>query len=737
MDRLLDELPGDIMARLIRGARFAALAWGLASLAAADAALAQDTVTFTEDVAPIFAANCVGCHRPGGIGPFSLLDYDAARQRAAQIAEATADRVMPPWKPVAPAGAFEGERRLSDSDIGTIGRWAAAGAPAGPPGALPAPPDADGWQLGAPDLVVSMPEPYVLPAGESDVYRKFVLAVPTEEERWVRAVEIRPGPASPIHHATIRIDTTGRARGRDAEDPLPGYSGFMVETARFPPGHVLGWAPGRTVTEQSDELSWALAPGSDFVLQLHMLPGSAPVPVQPEIGLYFAAAPATVEPVSVILQSMTIDIPAGESAHEVRDAFRLPVALDLLAIYPHAHYLGREVRATATLPDGTERLLLRIDDWDFNWQDEYRYRTPVHLPAGTRVELHYVYDNSAANPRNPHDPPQRVVFGPQSSDEMAQLLLQVVPAGPEDREALTNALRVKSARDEILGYQARLRRDPEDHESRTGLAVRYMEVGQVALAEQELREAIRLAPDFPDAHYNLGSVLQAQGSIRQAIGAYRRAIALDPTYSEAHNNLGALLDTTGDRPNALAHYRLAVEFGPREAAAHYNLGLALMARRRSDEPVTEAVEAFRQAVALDPGYAAARASLGAALLVDGDPEAAIAQYEQAVALDPAAPRALVELAWLLATAPEGALRDVGQAIALAERARSLYGGTHPVVLDTLAAAYAADGRFDEAIALAREAAARSSETAGFESRTAAINERLGYYLAHRPYRMTR
>ena len=130
---------------------------------------------------------------------------------------------------------------------------------------------------------------------------------------------------------------------------------------------------------------------------------------------------------------------------------------------------------------------------------------------------------------------------------MAQLLLQVVPAGPEDREALTNALRVKSARDEILGYQARLRRDPEDHESRTGLAVRYMEVGQVALAEQELREAIRLAPDFPDAHYNLGSVLQAQGSIRQAIGAYRRAIALDPTYSEAHNNLGALLDTTGDR----------------------------------------------------------------------------------------------------------------------------------------------------------------------------------------------
>ena len=723
-------------ARFTRGAQVLVLAGGLAALPAA-AASAQGPVTFTEHVAPILAAHCVACHRPGGIGPFSLADYDAARRRASQIAETIGRRAMPPWKPVAPPGAFEGERRLSDSDIAAIARWAAAGAPQGPPGALPAPPDATGWQLGPPDLVVPMPEPYVLPAGGGDVYRKFVLPVPTEGERWVRAVEIRPGPASPIHHATIRIDTTGRAREREAEDPLPGYGGFMVETARFPPGHVLGWAPGRTVTEQSDELSWLLAPGSDFVLQLHMLPGTAPVPVQPEVGLYFTDSPATVEPVSVILQSMTIDIPAGESAHAVRDALRLPVSLDLLAIYPHAHYLAREVRATATLPDGTERTLLRIDDWDFDWQDEYRYRTPVHLPAGTRVELHYVYDNSAANPRNPHDPPQRVVFGPQSSDEMAQLLLQVVPAGPEDREVLISALRVKTARDEILGYQARLRRDPEDHESRTGLAVRYMEVGQVALAEQELREALRLAPDFADAHYNLGSVLQAQGSVRQAMGAYRRAISIDPTYSEAHNNLGALLDTSGDRDNALAHYRLAVEFGPRQSAAHYNLGIALMARRQPDEPVTEAVEAFRQAVALDPDYAEAHASLGAALLVEGEPEEAIAEYERAIELDPSSPRVLVELAWLRATAPEPDLRDVGRAITLAERARSLYGDTHPVLLDTLAAAYAADGRFDEAIALAREAADRSRASAGFESRTAAINERLGYYLAHRPYRMTR
>ena len=205
------------MARFIRGAQLAALAWGLSGPASAGAAYGQDAVTFTEDVAPILAAHCAACHRPGGIGPFSLLDYDAARARAGQIAEATGGRVMPPWKPVAPPGAFEGERRLSDAEIGVIARWAAAGAPQGPPGAPAAPPDATDWQLGPPDLVVPMPEPYVLPAGDADVYRKFVLPVPNGGG----ALGPRRGDPPPIRVApsTTRRFASIRPAGPAAETP--------------------------------------------------------------------------------------------------------------------------------------------------------------------------------------------------------------------------------------------------------------------------------------------------------------------------------------------------------------------------------------------------------------------------------------------------------------------------------------------------------------------------------------
>ena len=698
-------------------------------------AAAQESVTYTEAIAPILFEHCVSCHRPGGIGPFTLLDYETAREHAAVMASATGRRAMPPWKPVAPPGAFRGERLLTDEQIDLIARWAAAGAPEGPPDARPDPPDiADGWQLGTPDLAVPLPEPYTLPAGTTDVYRTFVLPVPLDELRWVNAVEIRPGSSGAIHHATIRIDSTGRSRDLDAADPLPGYGGFMVETARFPAGHVLGWAPGKTPTAQPDSLSWPLPPGTDFVLQLHMIPGAAPVAVQPEVGLYFAESPATLRPVAVVLSSMTIDIPAGDAAHVVRDAYRLPVAVDLLAINPHAHYLGKEIHATATLPNGTERTLLRIDDWDFNWQDEYRYREAVHLPAGTRLEMRYVYDNSAANPRNPHDPPQPVRFGPRSTDEMAQVLLQVLTIHAGDEAVLTRNLRLREARDEILGYQALLRRDPTDHESRTGLAVRYLEVGQVEAAMEELREAIRLAPDFPDAHYNFAGALQVQGAVEEAIAAYRRAIEIEPGYGEAHNNLGALLETVGDRANAVSHYRLAIQFLPRLAAAHYNLATALLAGGQPGEAVVEAIAAYRQAIEFQTGYAAAHHGLGAALLADGQPAAAVAEYRQALDLNPDMAGTLLDLAWLRATASESSLRDPLEALALAERARALAGDDHPLVLDALAAAYASGGRFDQAIETARQAAARARATPGFESRAAAIDRRVGLYLAHRPYR---
>jgi len=701
-------------------------------------AVAQDAESYVSDVAPILSQHCAVCHRPGGIGPFSLLDYESARSRASLIADVTRNRVMPPWKPVGPPAIFHAERRLSDDEINIIDSWFTNGAPEGTSSSQAAAVVAnDSWQLGSPDLVVTMPEPYALAAGSDDVYRKFVLPVPVESPRWVRAVEIQPRSDGAIHHATIRLDTSGRARDLDADDPQPGYGGFMVESAQFPPGHVLGWSPGKRVTEQQEGLSWELATNVDFVLQLHLLPGAEELNVQPEIGLYFDDGPATLQPVSVILQSMTIDIPPGDPEYVVLDAYRLPVAIDLLAIYPHAHYLGRQMQVTATPPDGMTQTLLRIDDWDFNWQDDYRYREPPHLPAGTRIEMRYVYDNSANNPKNPHSPPEQVVFGPRSTDEMAQLLLQTLPAGEEDRQVLQQSLQLKSARDEILGYQASVRRDPGDYESRTGLAVRYLEVGQLDAATDELREAIRLAPEFSDAHYNLGGVLQSQGSIYQAIAAYRQAIAFDPTYGEAHNNLGTLLENIGDRDNAVAHYRLAIQFQPRQAAAHFNLANALMMGDRDEVVLDEAVAELNRAVELDPNYAEAHNRLGALYVADGQLRTGIAEYRKALTIDPSLVRALVELAWLLATGPESGMRNAVEALELVQRATPLLGEEHPVLLDTLAAVYATNGRFEEAVETARRAAELSRRTPGFEARAALIERRVGSYLAHRPFRMPR
>ena len=271
-----------------------------------------------------------------------------------------------------------------------------------------------------------MTEPYVLPAAGEDVYRNFVVPIPIAEARFVSAVELKPGTVRGIHHARIMLDRTTSARRLDAGGLVPGYDSRLADQARSPEGHFLGWAPG-TVPSIEKGLAWRLEPGTDLVLKTHLVPRGTPESIQVAVGLFFTDRAAADQPVVLQLGSQTIDIPAGDSQHEVRDEYRLPVDVDVLAIYPHAHYLARTVSSVARLPDGTTRALIRIDDWDFNWQDEYRYAEPVRLPAGSRVFMRYVYDNSAHNRRNPNRVPRRVRFGPRATDEMAELMMQVRP----------------------------------------------------------------------------------------------------------------------------------------------------------------------------------------------------------------------------------------------------------------------------------------------------------------------
>ena len=433
---------------------------------------AQAPVTFNEHVAPIVFANCSGCHRPGEAAPFSLLGYRDARPLAKGIAAAVASRAMPPWKAGTSDFPFRDARRLTDAQIATIQRWVADGALEGDPAKLPPLPRfTEGWQLGPPDLAVTMPEPFGVPATGPDVYRTFVVPLNLDRDVWVRAVDFRPSARAVVHHSLFFLDDTGVARERDEDEAGPGFAGGMggaaglggrrgrlgallagrggagrpaVEQATRGAGGLGGWALGGRAIELPDGLAFFVPKGSDLLLSTHFHPSGKPEREQSTVGLYFAPAPPTQAFTTIQLPPLFgvfegLDIPAGETRYEISDSFVLPTDVRAVAVAAHAHYLGRQMTLTATLPDGTTKTLLSIPDWDFAWQERYSFREFVTLPAGTRLHASVTYDNSAANRRNPQRPPVRVMWGEESNDEMGSIGLQVVTARPGDLTQLQEA----------------------------------------------------------------------------------------------------------------------------------------------------------------------------------------------------------------------------------------------------------------------------------------------------------
>ena len=550
--------------------------------------------TFTRDVAPILHAHCAACHRGGGLAPFSLVTYEDVRPRARAIRQATAARTMPPWKP-APGhgGPFAGERRLDEADIAVIGRWVEQGAVEGDPADLARPPVwRSGWRLGPPDVVLALPEPYELAPGGEDEYRNFVLPAPLETTRHVRAFDFRPGGPA-IHHARLLLDPGRSARRLDRRDPAPGYADELDDDARFPDGHILAWAPGRIPAFEPDDLAWRLDPGVDLVLQLHLPASEVPVRIAPEIGLYFADAPATRAPVAVLLGDKTIDIPPGAAAHVVEDALHLPVDVEVLSVYPHAHYLGSDLQGFATLPDGSRRWLVRIDDWDFNWQDEYRLVEPLFLPAGTTLRMRYVYDNSAANRSNPSYPPRRVRYGRRSTDEMAELVVKVRTGTPAERERLARVLTLKANAVDLAGAEKRVRDAPGDFRAHHELGIYHLEAGRAAEATERFLHVLRLHPGFAPAHYNLGIIEGGAGRLEAAAARFEEALAHDPAHVGALTNYGILLHAAGRPAEAVGLYRAAIAIEPDRPETHNNLAVALLALGRAAEAVPAAERAAR------------------------------------------------------------------------------------------------------------------------------------------------
>ena len=568
------------------------------------AALTAGPVTFTRDVAPILFGQCATCHHPGGPAPFTLLTYADARRRAAQIAAVTSRRIMPPWKPEPDAARFLGERRLTGNQIATLEQWVQDGTPEGAASDLPVPPQwTSAWQLGQPDLVVELPE-YVVPPGGADQFRNFVVAIPGAASRYVRGLEFQPGNRV-VHHANIRVDPTPASRQLDAADPAPGYTGTILRSADYPDGHFLGWTPGQITPLAPAGLGWRLEAGSDLVVQLHLQPTGKAERIHPSIALYFTADPPVRVPTMVRLGRQTLDIPAGAAAYRVVDTYELPVDVEVHAIQPHAHYRARSVRVSATRPDGVRLPLIRIDRWDFNWQDQYRYAAPFWLPAGTAIEMEYVFDNSGANPRNPAHPPRRVEWGWRSADEMADVWIQVMTRSDQDRRRLAPDIRRKMAIEDTIGCETLIAREPGYAALRDDAAALYMELGEPARALTHFRAVARLQPRSARARYNTAVALDALGQAADASREYEEAIRLDPDYSLAHNNLGSLLFAGHHLDEARDHFERAVAANRSNAEAQNNLGAVLLALGRGP-----AARGFlEQAIALRPIYPEAHFNL--------------------------------------------------------------------------------------------------------------------------------
>lgn len=593
----------------------------------------RDPVTFTRDIAPLVFERCAGCHRPDGPAPFSLLTYEAVRTRATQIAAVTRSRYMPPWKTEPGYGEFIGQRHLTDQEIARIQRWIDDGRLEGDRRHMPPPPPPRGeWQLGTPDLVVSMPQPYTLAADGPDVFRTFVLSLPIGRTQYVRALEFRPGNPRVVHHANIRIDRTSASRDLDGDDDAePGYEGVMAHSAVFPDGHFLAWAPGQVSPALPRGLAWRLDPGTDLVFQLHLQPSGKPEPVQVSIGLYFGGEPPERLPLIVRLGRQDIDIPAGARQHVIEDSYTIPVDVEVHAVQPHAHTLAREVRGVATLPDGSTRWLVYIRDWDFRWQHVYRYVEPFTLPKGTVLSMRYTYDNSAENPRNPVSPPGRVQYGWQTGDEMGEMYIQVLTRTEDDRAVLHRSFQQKAMADDLAGYEGLIARGaPNAAALHDDAAFLYLELRRYDEAVRHFEAATRVPPRAPFAFFNLATALMLAGRVSEAIPHYQEAVRLNPDYAVAHNNLGRALEQAGRPEEAVRHYREAVRAAPRLAAAHNNLGLALIRRGELDEATARLEEALR----LDPGAADAHYNLGHALRARGDLAGAATHFREAIRLNP-------------------------------------------------------------------------------------------------------
>lgn len=439
-----------------------------------------DEVTFANDVAKIVHSKCASCHRPGQSGPFPLLTFEDVSSRADTIQAVINEGYMPPWKPVNTNLHYENERQLTKSESALLNQWVDAGSPQGDASQTPPLPRfPTDWQLGEPDMVIEMEGEFPIPADGPDLYRSFLFKLMLPEDKWVKAFEVKPQARGALHHGVFFLDQNGNARRADGKDGKAGISGMgflfdrsqttersgLFNRGRFGRSNqnaslgdsfnsgLGGYVPGTTPTLLPGDLAKYIPAGSDIIMQTHFHPSGKPEVEHAKLALYFAEKPpqrrlAGIQLPPAFGRFAGIDVPAGESHFEIEDSFRLNVDVEAVAVFGHAHYICSEMEMTAEFPDGEKMTLIKIDDWDLDWQDNYQFDRPIGLPAGTVIHSRIAYDNSGNNPENPFHPPQRIKWGRESTDEMGSLTLTVVPKQVADQNALQE--RVQSHRRESL-----------------------------------------------------------------------------------------------------------------------------------------------------------------------------------------------------------------------------------------------------------------------------------------------
>ncbi len=394
------------------------------------APLKKPTPTYAKDVAPVLQAKCLNCHRKHQVGPFALETYEQARKRAHDIAEVTEGRSMPPWKPTPGVGPkLKHDQSLTPAEVAVFAAWAEGGAPLGDPKDVPPTPKfAEGWKLGPPDLILDPAEAYPVAASGSDSYRCFVLPTNLAKDTYLEAVDYAPGEKSAVHHLIAYIDTTGTGRLLDAADPGPGYTapagpGFMAPELGF-------WTGGNHPHRLPEGVGILIPAQADIVVQVHYHPGGKPGSDKTRVGFYFSSKPVKQALHWNNVSSYDFRLPPGKNNVEVKASWYVPTDLEILAVSPHMHGLGRDMHMSMTLPNGKTQSLIEIAKWDPSWQSAYYFQKPISLPGGSSVKVVAHFDNSAHS-RNPNKPPKMVKFGPNAADEMCVGYIAVVKKGQD------------------------------------------------------------------------------------------------------------------------------------------------------------------------------------------------------------------------------------------------------------------------------------------------------------------